>query len=975
MPRKALLGAALVAATLGCVQTSAHAQVFGAPAAIDSAQATDVTTTAAKLQASVRFNEKAGTWWFSYCRLTDCANGETETPHQEDNPETDAEAVAPRTIAWPVNALAPSTDYRVTVHAINDSARTPTTRTFTFHTAAPNIPAAPVAAAATTDAPTAIAPTTTTLAGTAVPGTTGGTGVGSSAFFEWGAAGGPLNQTTPAQSLPADANAYAISAGISGLTPGRQYSYRLVVVRAGVRTAGAVRMWQTVAAPNCLNQTAYQTVSAGRIRATGCFRADGNRWVADGDVRLNGVLLQPVGTAHSGNAYRFGSTTGLQSFLDAGNRLYIDRPGNALGTTGTWKMSVEHLVGMHQGVLNVRNVQWTGTAPLMAVGADRSVELFDFPLAGQLSLTPYDDGTSRLGVLVSLPLPRMDSVTGDAAVKVNPGGDLAFDRLRVEVGALPVRGFELGNVKFVYDRTEEQWEGAAEVTLPTASRVRVAAAVVVRHGRFGSFEGSVDGLNQHLAYGVFLQRIGVRVGVDPVHLGGSIGLSAGPKVGGVGILGVQGDFDVSAAGGMADVRLPTGRTRVVYPGSIKITGTGTVFDVPLRTASATWYFSQTPWIEASTQLGIDVKSGNLTVFKAMGTVAGSLYGRDFELAGGMNVTVFDINVANASAVLSTRGVGACGSVAGLGGIGAYKQWGGNYAQIWWCDMEDLRDLVAGTASLHAVGGAKALALPAGEGHALVRFMGQGGAPQVRLHGPGGRTIDTPAAGQGSVVKAGAFATIRDERSRYTDVLIATPGNGWTYEVLPGSVPVAHVRTAGELPRLEVAANVVRTGKTAELHWQLGNLAGRKVTFMEAGPGAPPRVLKRNATADGSVGFTPYVTPQRDRRIVAIVEQDGKPRSRLLVARYTAPAAPRMTRVIGLKALRHGAEVSASWKKVSGAAKYRVLVVERSGRRSMVSVKAPRLARRGADARSVTVRAVGFDGKVGRPRTAKVKAAR
>jgi hypothetical protein len=974
MPRKALLGAALVAATLGCVQTPAHAQVFGAPAVIESAQATGVTTTAAKLQASVRFNEKAGTWWFSYCRVADCINGETETPHQEDNPENDAEAVAPRAIAWPVNALAPSTDYRVTVHAINDSARNPTTRTFTFRTAAPNIPAAPVAPVATTAAPTAIGYTTTTLSGTAVPGTTGGAGVGSSAFFEWGA-GSTLNQTTPAQSLPADANPYPISAAISGLTPGRQYSYRLVVVRGTQRIAGAVRTWQTTAAPNCENETTYQTVSAGRVRATGCFRADGNRWVADGAVRLNGVLLQPVGSGHSGNAYRFGSTTSLQSFLDSGNRLYIDRPGNALGTTGTWKMSVEHLVGMHQGVLNVRNVQWTGTTPLMSVGADRSVELFDFPLAGQLSLTPYDDGTSRLGVLVSLPLPRMDSVTGDAAVKVNPGGDLAFDRLRVEVGALPVRGFELGNVKFLYDRTEEQWEGAAEVTLPTASRVRVAAAVVVRHGQFGSFEGSVDGLNQHLAYGVFLQRIGVRVGVDPVRLGGSIGLSAGPKVGGVGILGVNGSFDVSAAGGSATVRLPSGTTRVVYPGSISISGEGTVFDVPLRHASATWYFSQTPWFEASTDLGIDVTSGDITVFKAMGKVAGSLYGSDFELAGGMNVTVFDIDVANASAVLSTRGVGACGSVLGLGGVGAYKQWGSNYAQIWWCDMEDLRDLVAGTASLHAAGGAKALTLPAGEDHALVRFMGQGGAPQVRLHGPDGQTIDTPAAGQGSVVKPGAFATIRDERSRYTDVLIAKPGSGWTYEVLPGSVPVAHIQTAGELPQLKVAANVVRTGKTAQLRWQLGDLAGRKVTFMEAGPGAPPRVLKRNATADGSVRFTPYLTPQRDRQIVAIVEQDGKPRSRQVVARYTAPAAPRMTRVAGLKAVRRGGKVTASWKKLEGAAKYRVLVVERSGRRSMVSVKAPRLVLRGAQARSVTVRAIGFDGKVGQARTAKVKAAR
>jgi hypothetical protein len=975
MPRKALLTAALVAATLGVAGSpAAHAQVFGARPAIDSARAVDVRTTSAKFQSTVRFNEKYGTWWFSYCRVTDCANGEQETPHQDFQTDSDTEATAPTNVEWPVNSLAPGTDYRVTVHAGNDTHFIdPRTYAFNFRTAAPTIPAAPVAPTATTDAPTAIAPTTTTLSGTAVPGTTGGTGVGSSAFFEWGAANGPLNQTTPAQSMPADATTYPITAGIGGLAPGRSYSYRLVVVRGNQRVEGATRTWQTTAAPNCVDTTTYQTVAFDRIRATGCFRADGNKWVADGPVRLNGVLLEPDGAGHSGNSYNLGSSS-LQGFLNGGNRLYIDRPGRALGTTGSWKMSVDNLRGMHKGVLNVTGAQWAGTAPLMSVGADRSVELFDFPLAGQLSLTPYADGTSRLGVLVSLPLPRMDSVTGDAAIKVNPGGDLAFDRLRVEVGSLPVRGFELGNVKFLYDRSENQWEGAAEVTLPTAARVRVAAAVVVRNGRFGSFEGSVDGLNQHLAYGVFLQRIGVRVGVDPVHLGGTIGLSAGPKVGGIGILGVRGDFDVSAAGGSRDVRLPSGRTRVVYPGSISVAGEGTVFDVPLRHASATWYFSQTPWFEVSTDLGIDVESGDLTVFKALGTVSGSLYGRDFELAGGMNVTVFDIDVANASAVLSTRGVGACGSLVGVGGIGAYKQWGGNYAQIWWCDMEDLRDLVAGTASYHAAGGAKPLTLPAGEERALVRFEGQGGAPQVRLHGPGGRTIDTPAAGQANTMKAGSFVSIRDERSKYTDVLITKPGDGWTYEVLPGSAPVAHVQTAGELPELKVSANVQRLGHQAVLKWQLGNLAGRRVTFMEAGPGAPPRVLKRNATGSGSVRFTPYLTPERDRQIVALVEQDGKPRSRTVVARYTAPAAPRMTRVAGLHLVRRGGKVTASWQKVAGASKYRVLVVESSGRRTMRTVKAARVALP-RTARSVTVRAVGFDGKVGMPRTAKVKAAR
>ena len=46
------------------------------------------------------------------------------------------------------------------------------------------------------------------------------------------------------------------------------------------------------------------------------------------------------------------------------------------------------------------------------------------------------------------------------------------------------------------------------VSMP-ASRVRVGVAVTVRNGRFSAFAGSIDGLNQHLAYGVFLQRLGV----------------------------------------------------------------------------------------------------------------------------------------------------------------------------------------------------------------------------------------------------------------------------------------------------------------------------------------------------------------------------------------------------------------------------------------------------------------------------------
>ncbi|HEX6022860.1 MAG TPA: hypothetical protein VFZ00_12745 [Solirubrobacter sp.] len=971
MPRRALLGGA-VAALLAVMAPPAHAQTWGERPTVHSVQAVGVSTTAARLRASVTFNEGYGEWWWSYCREADCSSGQQETPHQELIFETNEEALAPTTIEWPIKDLVPSTVYRATLHAGNDTYKfDPTTRELRFTTTSPAIPASPVAASATTAPATGITPTAATLNGTVVPGTTDGTGVNSTAYFQWGDASGPLNRTTPAQQLPADANPYPITAGLGGLQSSHEYRFRLVVVRRGTYHYGPIQSFTTTWAPSCAAGTSYQTVTNGRVVAIGCFASDGSRWVADGAVRLNGVLLEPAGDAHP-RSYQFSGAPGLSTFLNAGNRFYIDRDSGRLGTTGTWNMSAQHLPHMHRGVLNVSGIDWNSSRPLMSLGADRSVDLFDFPLAGELSFTPDADGSSRLGLLVSLPLPGMESVTGDVAVKVNPGGDLAFDRLRLEVGALPVPGFELGNVRFLYDRTENQWEGAAEVSLPTVSRVRVGVAVTVRNGRFSAFAGSIDGLNQHLAYGVFLQRLGVRVGVDPIHLGGDIGITAGPKVGGVGIVGLNGSFDLDTAGGDETVDMGDYKVRVVYPGSISLSGSGTIFDIPLRTVSARWYFSQFPWIEVSTSLGIDVKSGDLTVFKAMGTIGGSLYRTDLDLYGEGGVTVFDIDVAKASVVASTRGIGACGSVYGVGSIGAYKRWGERFTQIYWCDMRRLRSEVTGRVSAAAAGGERALALPSGERRALVRFTGSNGAPQVVLHGPGGRTIATPAAGEANASKRGSFVAIRDDKHGYTDVLIKNPGAGWTYETVPGSTAVKGVKTAGEAPKVRVRANVKRTGKRAVLRWKLNGLAGRRVTFMESGPGAPPRVLARTTATSGSKRFKPYVTRMRKRQIVAIVDQDGAPHTRKVVARYTAPKLGRVGKVRGLRAVRkRSGKVAVFWTRTRAAASYRVIVVQDSGRRAMRSVKTRRITA-ASDARSVTVIPVGLDTRPGKPATVKVK---
>ena len=974
---------------------SAQAWAVGPPPTINGAQANNVTTTSARLSSSITYHEKAGAYWFSYCRVSDCAGSTVETPHQDDNPEDDTQAQQPRTDEWPIDGLRPGTQYQVTVYAANDTHFfDPAQRTFTFTTTAPNVTQV-VAASAATDAPADLDATTVTLKGRAVPGTTNGTGIGSAAHFEWGEPGN-LNQVTPDQMMPADTNAYPIEAHLGGLTPNHDYAYRLVVVRNGQRFLGATRSWRTSPAPvTCVAGFTYQTIRFDRIVAAGCFAGENNRWVADGEVRLNGLRLQPLGTAHSPHSLG-GVSAALQNRLNAGNRLYIDKPGHALGTTGRWQIGAPlhkragqpEYETLYRTTLDFSGLVWGGTDPLLTLGGEfgptaNGVDLLDLPLAGSLTYTPVSDGSSKLGVSVTVPVPRVSHLTGDAVIKLNPNGDLALDRLAVEVGQIPVRGFELGDLRLSYDGTDDRWEGAAAVTLPTASRVKLAAAVTITHGQFSAFEGSVDNLNQHLDYGVFLQKVGVRVGYEDsdLHLGGTIGLSAGPKVEGIGIFGLEGSFDLHSSGGDGWYRPPGARNpiRVVYPGSITLAGTGSVFSLPISTLSATWYFSQTPWMEAHAAWGVNLRALGITVLQGTITADANLYGSAFEADGEITGTVAGYHVVGVTAIANTTGIGACAHLLGVADVGGWYRWGGSGHTrvdpiVQWCNMGSLRNAIAG-ASAASAGGSRSLALPAGDS-ALVRFHGRGGAPQLVLHGPGGRTITTPGNGQTNGGEKDSFLAIRHDQERYTDVVIAGAHAGWRYETAPGSAPVTEVQTAAELPQLKVQAHVQRLGRQARLSWKLGHLAGRRVTFMESGAGAPARVLKRTTASHGSVRFTPYQTPQRGRTIVALVEKDGMPVARTVVAHYTAPAAARVTAVHRLRAVRHGSTLKVSWRNQAGASRYRVFVAEKSGRRTLRTVNRHALTIRGAHARAVktvAVQAVGFDGRIGKQITAKVTA--
>jgi hypothetical protein len=975
----------LAAAALLAPGSTGAARALSAPQ-IESLKVTAVTAGSATVSARVNFRYlNNANWYFSYCPQSECPAGTQETEAVVDAPSPFEEAIA---LEETISGLRPATTYLLTLHAGNDdfndvqagNGRPATTQTIEFRSADPVLPPIPVAARGTTEPASGVSQEAATLNGRLVPGTTGGAGVATSAFFEWGE-GERFDHVTPARSFSADAAESPFAADVDGLTPNRLYTYRLVAVRGGQRVVGASQAFTTPQARDCGGGTAYRRVQVGRVVASGCFVGDGRRWVASGEVLLNGLTLEPQGAAAAGSAYGFADCTqsgclALQERLAAGNRFYLDEAGGALGTTGTWKLSAGAIRGLCTCKLTATDVDWTGSAAAMRLGADSSVDLFGgFPLAGEFSWTPEADGSSRLGLNVGIPL-ALDGVTGQTAVRVSPGGGVQLDGLKVSVGKVAIKKFELGGLSFLYDRPEDLWEGSAAVVLPIPSRrVKVGATVTVKDRRFSKLEGEVDELNQDLGYGVFLQKVGVSFGLQPLLLGGRFGLSAGPEVLGTSLVGMEGGFLFKDAYETTESRGGV-QVGMRYPPSFTIGGEMTVGGYPVNRNSATWYIWHEPWFALSGEMAIGPpKIAGYRLWGMDARVEGSLRGTEFSAGASGALEVLGYQVGGAAALINNRGVAACGyvEIAGAGpyGLGGWLSWRGASGSFWACGMGDLESqLASASASASAAGAPVPLRLHAGDSQALVRLDGAGGVPRVRLSGPGGRTIETPPTQSPDPgVYDGALA-LQDPAAGALYVFVDHPGEGrWTYTPLPGSVPVRRVRTARPLPAPRIRARLrPAPGGGRVLSWRLRAAAGQRVSFVEEGRGAPPRLLARSRAAAGSVRFRPRLAPGRARRVFALVEAGGRPRARLLVASYEAPPLPRLSPVEGVRQRRHGARVSLSWRPQPAALKYYATVVGEDGGRRLLSVASPRLSLAAAGVAAVTLRAVGFGGEAAAPRT-------
>ncbi|MEA2311219.1 MAG: hypothetical protein QOE28_1187 [Solirubrobacteraceae bacterium] len=653
------------------------------------------------------------------------------------------------------------------------------------------------------------------------------------------------------------------------------------------------------------------TVAIGFVEVVGCFTRAGDKYIASGNARVDGLDFVP---------------------LKGGGKLTVD-PGNRKISTG----ENQYAIKAGDVVLRSDKVDWdlprdVGRQDINvpSFGAPALAVVKGLPVVGDVEVKFTRAKEAVVAVPVGIPLlqvlrgneckPNCFNITGQAGFKTSNARGLQGDALKVTaenlfISTLQVKKFSLG-----YDTARDVWEGAATIVLPTPQKLLLSGSFAMEHGKFKRAAAEVDGLNVPVAGGVFLQRVKIAVAVEPLELGGGIGITAGGLVAGRSALRLDGDFSY----------------RFSDPGRFRADGKLKMVDFDVASGFVTVWTTGAVDFGGRLLLALPnpaaAEPAKQPVF-VQSELDGWVDGKGFNVEAAAQTYLMGVQLTRAEVLASTVGLAACGQVLWMRAGFGYR-WVGRVLNIMGqsCDVGPYR----ATRARISQSGATRLSF-AGDDPVVIRIDGQGGAPDVALSGPGGFRITTPLVPGGAPGDA-RHILLQDEEDDTTYVALRHPRGSWSLETMAGSAPIRGVQTANTLAPPKVTARVAGRGASRTLTWRLRRLPGQRVRFVEDGPDVK-RVLKTTSSAKGRVRFRPAFGSGGPRSVVAIVDQNGMPRDSITVARYTAPRPPKPQRPRRLRASRRGSTLVVSWRPGRGAASQRVVLQRPRNRRDVLVLKA------------------------------------
>ncbi len=513
---------------------------------------------------------------------------------------------------------------------------------------------------------------------------------------------------------------------------------------------------------------------------------------------------------------------------------------------------------------------------------------------------------SSITVHVSLPPiftsdnPSDPLLTADGVITADNPGGLHLDSLEVKVPHADFAGVGVKDVDFSYHRQTDAFHGQATLELAI---ITVGGSVDFVHGQFKGASALVDDLNIPLGEGFFLNEIDAGFSLHPTTLMGGATVTGGPEVLGSSLVSIH-----------------AGLALQIDPFSFDLKGTGSILNQQVGDA----YFHVDD--QGNIGLGgtVDINLDNIVEAKAGLNINVDVPQGHFQADALADACVFQV-CGGGEIVISDRGVGACLDL-GFTHAGGGVELPSGHIDWWWssCDIDTFRSIhsVADRLRRGRAAAVPAFTVPAGQRVAVFGLVGQGAAPRATLRGPDGRTIDTPSTSP--VLKDPNEVVIRDDRQTNTTYFfINHPAAGnWTVTPDPGSAPIISLQQSHALPNPSVHASIkLARGGRARLHYSVLPISGQSVTFAEQASGGALRLIGSAHGAHGTIVFQPSGALTRGRAIVALVSQNGHPRTDIVVARYKAPSPAKLPAPRGLTVRRRGTGLTISWRSVPRAVSY------------------------------------------------------
>ena len=725
-------------------------------------------------------------------------------------------------------------------------------------------------------------------------------------------------------------------------------------------------------AAGCLGSLALKKGIVAIPRNGACIKKiSGTRYGSDGEVRVNGMDLIP---AKAGGAAA---------------RAAADQPPIELDTSkNTVKTTAAVTVKTGEVVLDKNGVNWDVDADVEFKQVQKfDIKLFGFPITGDADVSFKPGGEVRIKANLGLPS-FLAGTTGRVELRASNAKGLIVDGLEIRVPYYEFGVAAIKDLEVTYQKAGNVFEGGAGIVLPPQEDKAISFGFGLADGKFKHAEASAGPplppfpLLLVPVPPIFLNQVGIAVDdIGGLTINGGVQLTGGPKVAGKALIAIDAlppkgfkldfpddkdwaKFDLSGDVSMAGLALGGGFISFRTDGLFEFGGSLGPLKLP----------PVVPVVRASAAVNgfMNIGSGDWLIGGKVEVCAPAsckvpISGGESPLKG------------TADLVGSSVGIIACVDV-GVS-IGASYRWeqqkfdgyGGG------CNVSDFKPS-ASSARIRAAQ-AGTINVRGGLPQVNFAFKGADAPPKVVLTEPGGRTISSDPADPNTPVKGDRFAIWTSPEANLTYVAVAAPKAGaWTVNALEGSAAIVETRTADGLPKASVKAAVRGRGHARSVSYDVKRIAGQRVVFLERmGASVGRRIGVVTGGGKGRLRFEPGFGPAGRRQIVALVEQDGKPRETVEVASYTAPRPllPSRPAKVRLRRLK-GGKVRVTWARSRRAKTYDVRVRLSDGRRETFKARRRTLTIRGVDRDvrgTVSVNGQGQRMADGPARVAKLKRAR